>query len=93
MHDANGNMMEILDLHLEIVGGARSETIGNEPISSHGRSLAFAPSSLAKDKREEYGIKTSASTLAFVEPVIRTDCNSPSVILPTPQGAIENRRS
>ncbi len=51
-----------------IVGGARSEQIGNEPTSSHGRSLAFAPSSLAKEQREDYRSKTDASILILVEP-------------------------
>ncbi|MBL8873727.1 MAG: serine/threonine protein kinase, partial [Planctomycetaceae bacterium] len=66
--DANDKAMEILDHQELIVGGARSEEIGNEPTTSHGRSFAFAPTTLPLDKREEYRAQTGASILIFVEP-------------------------
>ncbi len=59
---------EVFDSEEQIVGGAVSTQIGNEPISSHGRSFAFAPSSLANDQRDEFRSKTGASMLIFVEP-------------------------
>lgn len=67
--DANDTLMEVLDLEEPlIVGGARAEGIGHEPTTSHGRSFAFAPTSLPIDKREEYRAQTGASILIFVEP-------------------------
>ncbi len=67
--DTNGAKMEVFDLQEPIVvGGARSGQIGDEPISSHGRSMAFAPLSLAKEQREMYRSKTEAAILLLVEP-------------------------
>jgi len=68
VHDSYGVKMEVFDLQKLIPGGWRSEQIGVESTSSHGRSLAFAPSSLAMDLREKYRFKTGASILIFVEP-------------------------
>ncbi len=67
--DSNGAKMEVVDFQEPIVvGGAVSAHFGDEPISSRGRSLAFAPSSLAMDKRVDYLSKTGASILILVEP-------------------------
>lgn len=67
--DSNGATMEVLVPREElVVGGAYSAGIGDEPVTLIGRSLAFAPSTLAIDKREEYRSKTDASILIFVEP-------------------------
>lgn len=67
--DENGTKMEVLDSQELIVGGARLEQlIGDEPTSSRGSSLAFAPASLAKDQREAYRSKTGASVLILVDP-------------------------
>ena len=69
VHDANGTPIEIFDLHEPlVVGGARSEQIGDEPVSSRGRSLAFAPKSMTKDALTEYRSKTGASILILVDP-------------------------
>jgi hypothetical protein len=67
--DASGAKMEVFDLQEPlVVGGAVYAAIGDEPISSRGRSLAFAPVSLAENEREEYRTKTGASLLILVEP-------------------------
>ncbi len=69
VHDISGAKMEVFDLQEPIiVGGARSAGVGDEPVSSIGRSFAFAPSSLEKDKRQEYRSRTGASLLILVEP-------------------------
>lgn len=69
VHAENGTKMEVFDLEEPMVaGGARSEQIGNEPTSSRGRSLAFAPKSMTKDELTEYRSKTGASILILVEP-------------------------
>ena len=69
VHDANGTTVEIFDLHEPmVVGGARSEQIGDEPVSSRGRSLAFAPKSMTKDELTDYRSKTGASILILVDP-------------------------